>query len=418
MPFIYKSDVERFIWEGGRVPYGDIPESIHISLSKNNQKFYADVDPDYDTFQSGVTAYSEPRRPSSRSLKVPPTDPCSGPPCPAIYIMIEEETMKTARLSRTLAMLLPLAALAAPAPALAQDAYPARPIRLIIPFAAGGGADVVGRLIATRLSERLGRQVVVDNRTGAGGVIGTDLVARGAPDGYTLGFVPASFTMQPALQKLPYDPIKSFTPVARVGKGSFVLVVTPAVPAKTLKEFIAYAKQNPGKMFFGTAGAGSTAHMFLELFKMMADINFNVVHFKGGNQQVIDLLGGHSHGTMISLPAVRPHIIAGKLQALATSASKRTVFLPDVPTFDEAGVKGYDAIVWWGVLAPTGTPAAVVSRLDAELKSVLAQDEVNKAFAGQGVEPDYQGPFEFRPFIAAEIANWTSVVKKGNIKLE
>src|SRR3990172_602369 len=185
--------------------------------------------------------------------------------------------MKTVMLSRTLAMLLPLAALAAPASALAQDAYPARPIRLIIPFAAGGGADVVGRLIAIRLSERLGRQIVVDNRTGAGGVIGTELVARGAPDGYTLGFVPASFTMQPALRKLPYDPIKSFTPVARVGKGSFVLVVTPAVPARTLKEFIAYAKQNPGKMFFGTAGAGSTAHMFMAVVQMIADIKFNIL---------------------------------------------------------------------------------------------------------------------------------------------
>lgn len=326
--------------------------------------------------------------------------------------------MKTAMFSRTLAVLLPLAALAAAAPALAQDAYPARPIRLIIPFAAGGGADVVGRLIAIRLSERLGQQLVVDNRTGAGGVIGTELAARGAPDGYTLGFVPASFTMQPALRKLPYDPIKSFTPIARVGKGSFVLVVTPAVPARTLKEFIAYAKQNPGKMFFGTAGAGSTAHMFMELFKMMADIDFSVVHFKGGNQQVIDLLGGHSHGTMISLPAVRPHILSGKLRALATSASRRTVFLPDVPTLDEAGVKGYDATVWWGVLAPAGTPAAVIKKLDAQLKSVLALDDVHKAFAAQGVEPNYQGSVEFRPFVAAEIAHWTRVVKKGNIKLE
>ena len=160
--------------------------------------------------------------------------------------------------------------------------------------------------------------------------------------------------MQPALQPLPYDPIKSFTPVARVGKGAFVLVVTPSVPAGTVKEFIAYAKQNPGKLNFGTAGAGTSAHMFMELFKVMADIMITPVHFKGGNQQVIDLLGGHTHGTMISLPAVRPHIAAGRLKALATTAAQRTVFLPEVPTLAEAGVAGYGAIVWWGILLPAG----------------------------------------------------------------
>lgn len=311
-----------------------------------------------------------------------------------------------------------LPALAGSAPTLAQGAYPSRPVRLVVPFAAGGGADVVGRLIAARLSDRIGQNVVADNRTGAGGVIGTEIVARSAPDGHTLGFVPASFTMQPALRKLPYDPMKSFTPIARVGSGAFVLVVTKAVPGATLKDFIAHAKQNPGKLFFGTAGAGSSAHMFLEMFKLMADIDIGMVHFKGGSQQVTDMLGGHSHGTMISLPAVRPHIAAGRLRALATTAAKRTVFLPEVPTFDEAGVKGYEAIVWWGVLAPAGLPGAIVNRLDAELKSVLALDEVGKALGTQGVEPDYQGPAGFRPFLAGEIANWARVVEKGKIKLE
>lgn len=319
---------------------------------------------------------------------------------------------------RCLAWLLPLATLLASARVVAQEAYPARPIRLIVPFAAGGGADVVGRLIAARLAERLGQNVVPDNRTGAGGVIGTEIVARSAPDGYTLGFVPASFTMQPALRKLPYDPIKSFTPVARVGNGAFVLVVTRAVPATTVKEFIAYAKQNPGKMFFGTAGAGSSAHMFIEMFKLMAEIDFGVVHFKGGSQQVTDMLGGHSHGTMISLPSVRPHIVSGRLRALAATTSKRTASLPDVPTLDESGVKGYDAMVWWGVFAPAGLAPAVVKRLDAELKTVLGLEDVGKALASQGVEPDYQGPAEFRPFLVREIANWARVVEKGNIKLE
>jgi len=302
--------------------------------------------------------------------------------------------------------------------AFAADSYPTKSVRLIIPFSAGGGADTVGRLIAGKLSERLGDQFIADNRTGAGGVIGAEIASRATPDGYTLVFVPASFTMQPSLRKLPYDPIKSFSPISRVGKGAYVLAVTPSVPVNLLKEFIAYTKQNPGKLFFGTGGAGSTSHMFLELFKLMADINITAVHFKGGNPQVIDLLGGHSHGTMISLPAILPHIISGKLKALATSAAQRSVFLPDVPTLAEAGVPGYDAIVWWGILAPAGTPASVVSRLDKEIEAVLTLDDMKKAFSNQGVEPNYQTTAAFVPFIAAEIANWKRVVEKGNIKLK
>jgi len=304
-----------------------------------------------------------------------------------------------------------------PASVRAAETYPVRPIRVIIPFGAGGGADLVGRLIASHLSDRLGKQLVPDNRTGAGGVIGTDIASKATPDGHTLLFVPASFTMQPSLQKLPYDPVKAFTPIARVGKGSFVLVVTPSLPAQTMKEFIAHVKQNPGKLFFGTAGAGSSAHLFIELFKLMADVDFNVVHFKGGGQQVADLLGAHSHGTMISLPAVRAHIASGKLKALATTASERTVFLPDVPTLAEAGVPGYNAIVWWGMLTPTGTPDAVIRRLDSEIKNVLALDTVKKLLGNQGVEAHYQGSADFKVYIASEMRSWARVVEKGNIKL-
>jgi tripartite-type tricarboxylate transporter receptor subunit TctC len=300
----------------------------------------------------------------------------------------------------------------------AAETYPARPVRLIVPFAAGGGADTVARLIAKGLSERVGQQVVTDNRTGAGGVIGAELGARAAPDGYTLTFVPASFTMQPALRKLPYDPIKSFEPISRVGKGDYVLVVTPAVPVNSVKELIAYAKANPGKLFFGTAGAGSTAHMFLELFKVTAGVDITAVHFKGGNQQVVDLLGGHTQGVMISLPAVKPHILSGKLKALATTSSQRSSFLENVPTLSEAGVPGFEAIVWWGVLAPAGTATSIVNRLDRELKEVLAGPEIRKAFADQGVEPDYQNSAAFRAFMTKEIASWKRVVEKGHIKLQ
>jgi tripartite-type tricarboxylate transporter receptor subunit TctC len=225
--------------------------------------------------------------------------------------------------------------------------------------------------------------------------------------------------MQPALRSnLPYDPIKSFAPISRAGKGDYVLVVTPAVPVKTVKELIAYAKANPGKLFFGTAGAGSTAHMFIELFKLKAGVDINVVHFQGGNQQVIDLLGGHSQGVMISLPAVRQHILAGKLRGLATSSRQRSSFLPGVPTLDEAGVPGYDAIVWWGMLAPAGTPAAIVNRVDRDMKAVLALPEIRKAFSDEGVEPDYQDSVGFRAFMIKEIASWKQVVQQANIKLD
>jgi len=301
---------------------------------------------------------------------------------------------------------------------MAGESYPSRPVRVIIPFAAGGGADIVARVIAKGLSERLGQQFVADNRAGAGGVIGTELGARAAPDGQTLTFVPASFTMQPALRKLPYDPIKSFAPVSRVGKGDYVLVVAPAVPAKSVKELIAYAKANPGKLQFGTAGAGSTAHMFIELFKVSAGIDINAVHFKGGNQQVIDLLGGHIHGVMISPPAVRPHIQSGKLRGLATTSLQRSSFFDNMPTLAESGLPGFEAIVWWGILAPAGTPASIVTRLDRETKDLLAVPEVRKAFSDQGVEPDYQEAAGFRDFMVREIASWKRVVEKGNIKLE
>jgi len=300
----------------------------------------------------------------------------------------------------------------------AGESYPSRPVRLIVPFAAGGGADVVARVIAKGLSERLGQQVVIDNRAGAGGVVGVELGARAAPDGQTLTFVPASFTMQPSLRSLPYDPIKSFESISRVGKGDYVLVVTPAVPAKTVKELIAHAKANPGKLFFGTAGAGSTAHMFIELFKLRAGIDINVVHFKGGNQQVIDLLGGHSQGVMISLPAVRPQILSGKLRGLATTSRQRSTFFTDMPTLDESGLPGFDATVWWGMLAPAGTPAATVRRLDADMKALLAVAEIRKAFSDQGVEPDYQDSAGFRAFMIKEIASWKQVVDKAHIKLE
>ena len=301
----------------------------------------------------------------------------------------------------------------------AADSYPGKPVRLIIPWPPGGSNDLVGRPIAAELSERLGKQVVVDNRGGAGGVIGAEAAAKSDPDGYTLVLTGAAATLYtPLHDNLPFDPIKSFTPIAKLGSGPNVLVVHPSVPANSVKELIALAKQKPGQLIFVSVGAGSSLHMGAELFKIMADIDFKIVQFKGGGPAMTDLLGGHSHAFICSLVAAMPHIKSGKLKALGTGGVRRSAILPDVPTIAEAGVSGYETSNWWGILAPTGTPAPIVTKLNNEIKAVLASDDVKKRFLKDGIEVDYLGPAELGKFIENETANWTRVVKKANIKLE
>ena len=301
---------------------------------------------------------------------------------------------------------------------LAAAPYPSKPVRLIVPMTPGGGTDIIARVIAAQLSERLGKQVVVENHAGGGTVIGTELVAKADPDGYTLLFTPSSHTIKPVLEKVPYDPIKSFAPIARVGTGQNSLVVHPSVPANSVKELIALAKQKPGKLIFGSPGIGGTMHMGAELFKIMAEIDFKIVHFKGAAPATVDLLGGHSHGFVGSILQNLPHIKSGQLRVLGTGGVKRSVFLPDVPTIAEAGLPGYQSLVWWGMHAPAGTPAPIVDRLSKELKAILLSDEVKKQFLNQGAEVDYQDPTEFGKFIEIEMTQWARVVKNANIKLE
>ena len=296
--------------------------------------------------------------------------------------------------------------------------YPSRPVRLIVPMSAGGGTDIIARLITAKLSERLGKHVVVDNRGGGGGIIGTQMAAQAEPDGHTLVIINATNTIKPALQKLPYDLLKSFTPVARVGSSIHVLVVHPSVPANSVKEFIALAKQKPGELIFASLGVGSIGHMEIELFKIMADIDFKIVQFKGAGPAVIDLLGGHSHALIGSIASSLPHIKSGRLRALGTGGVKRSVVLPDVPTIAEAGVPGYQAISWFGILAPAGTPAPVVDMLNKELKEILTLDEVRKVMLSAGLGADYLGPAEFGKFVKREMAQWAGVIKKANIKIE
>jgi tripartite-type tricarboxylate transporter receptor subunit TctC len=300
----------------------------------------------------------------------------------------------------------------------AAEVYPSKPVRLVIPFPPGGSNDIVGRLIAAKLTDRLGKQVVVDNRGGAGGVLGSEIAAKSDPDGYTLLIVSAAYGFNPALYKLPFDPLKAFTPIAKLGSGPNSLTVHPSVPAKTVKELIALAKQKPGQLINSCAGVGSFQHMGTELFKMMAGIDFKIVQFKGGGPAMVDQLGGHSHFSLGSLIQTLPHIQSGKFRILGTGGSKRSAILPDVPTIAEAGVPGYDVTNWWGILAPAGTPAPVVEKLNKEINALLTSDEVKKLFLKEGAEADYLGPAEFGPFIAREIAKWGKVVKEANIKVQ
>jgi tripartite-type tricarboxylate transporter receptor subunit TctC len=299
----------------------------------------------------------------------------------------------------------------------AQD-YPTKPVRLIIPFPPGGSNDVVGRMIASQLSERLGKQVIVDNRAGAGGVTGTDIAAKSPPDGYTILVISLAHAVNPSLYKLNYDPIKSFVPISILATGPNVLAVNPGVPANSVKDLIALAKQKPGQLHVAHAGVGSFQHLGSELFKLMAGVDIVMVPFRGGGPSMIDVIGGHSQMMLGSLIQTVPHIRSGKLRALGTGGSKRSPVLPDVPTIAEAGVPGYEAVNWWGIMAPAGTPQPIVDKLHKELAVVLASDETKQRFSTEGAEVVQMSSSEFGKFIETEMTKWGKVVKDANIKAE
>jgi tripartite-type tricarboxylate transporter receptor subunit TctC len=309
--------------------------------------------------------------------------------------------------------------LASPAPVTAADKYPTRPIRIIVPFAPGGGTDMVARVIAPKLSERLGgTPIIVDNRGGAGAIIGTAMAAKAMPDGYTLLVCDTAHTIQPALQKLEYDPVKSFSLIASLVTGDSMLVSPASVPAKTLQEFIALAKQKPGQLVAGTAGAGSSGHMALELFRVMAGIDLIMVHYKGAGAATIDLLGGTVHVSNVTIQAAVPHLKSGRLKALGVGGEKRSAILPDVPTISESGLTGYLSTGWRGMMGPAGMPPAITARLTREVKAILTSDEVKTHFLNNAMEIDYRDPKEFAVFIGEEIQRWSGVVKKANISLQ
>jgi tripartite-type tricarboxylate transporter receptor subunit TctC len=315
-------------------------------------------------------------------------------------------------LFKTAAMLVALTATVA-----AQD-YPTKPVRLIIPFPPGGSNDVVGRMIATQLSEKLGKQVIVDNRAGAGGVIGTEVAANSPNDGYTLLIISIAHAVNPWLYTLKYDPIKSFTPVGILASGPNVVAINPQLPVNSIKELIALAKKEPGKLQYASAGVGSFQHLGGELFKLEAGVDLLHVPFKGGGPSMIDVIGGHTKIVFSSLVQTTPHLKSGKLKALATGGDKRSPVLPDVPTVAEAGVPTYRAVNWWGIVAPAGTPQPIIAKLHKAIGEVQNTPEVKEQFAREGADIVQMSPEEFGKFIESEMTKWGRVVKEGKIKAQ
>ncbi len=325
---------------------------------------------------------------------------------------------KTCSLLVKIASLLPaLTALALTAPVMAQD-YPSKPVRLIIPFPPGGSNDVVGRMIAQQLSDRLGKQVVVDNRGGAGGVIGSEAAANALPDGYTLLVISIAHAVSPWLYKLNYDPIKSFVPVSILASGTNVLVVHPDLPVHSVGELIALAKQKPGELNYASAGIGSFQHLGGELFKLLAGVNIVHVPYKGGGPAMTDVVGGHTKIMFSSLVQTSGFVLNGQLRALGTGGAHRSPVLPDVPTIAEAGLPGYEANNWWGVVAPAGTPPAIVEKLHTEISAVQNSEQTKKQFAAQGAEVVQMSSAEFGAFMVSEMAKWQRVVKQSGMKAE
>jgi tripartite-type tricarboxylate transporter receptor subunit TctC len=298
--------------------------------------------------------------------------------------------------------------------------FPAKPIRMVVPFGAGSNTDLLARTVAVRMAENWGQQVVVDNRPGAGGNIGTDLVAKAPPDGYTLVLGAASVLAinQSLYSQMPYDSATAFAPITNMVKTTNVLIVTPALPAKSVRELIAYGKANPGKLTYASSGAGGTIHLSGELFKSMAGVTMEHIAYKSSPLAHIDMIGGQVHAMFDAMPTALPQVKAGRLRALAVTTARRSAQLPDLPTIAEAALPGYEAAGWFGFAAPARTPRDVVMRLNREIVRILALPDVKERLIAQGAEPVGDTPEEFAQFIKAEAAKWGKVIKALNLKIE
>ena len=297
-------------------------------------------------------------------------------------------------------------------PAAAAESYPSRPIRLIVPFPPGGGNDIVGRIVAAKLAEGLGQPVVVDNRGGAGGTIGTDLTAKAPPDGYTLLVNNISLAVNHTLfAKLPYDTLKDLAPVSMIGRQPNIVVVHPALPVKTVRDLLALARAKPGELTYGSGGVGSASHLATEMLELMTRTDMVHVPYKGLGPALTDLMGGRLQLIISTMASALPQMKSGRLRPIAVTTARRSSFFPEVPTMDEAGVKGYEFSTWYGLLMPAGTPRAIVDRVNAETRKALDSALVKEQFVGQGLEPASSTPREFGAYLRSEVAKWRKVVK-------
>ena len=307
----------------------------------------------------------------------------------------------------------------AASPVLSAEWAPSKPVRMIVGFPPGGATDLVARQIAPKMSQGLGRQVIVENRPGANGVISNELIMRAEPDGHTMGFGHiGTLVISPVITKVPYDVQKDFTPLGLVVSLQNIIVVTPSLPAKTLKEYIALAKSKPGNMLYASSGSGSPGHLAAVLLESMTGVQMTHVPYKGGGPAIVDLIAGHVPSFFAVISTAVPHVRSGKIRAIAVTGAKRAEALSNVPTVDESGVKGYAATNWYGMLAPAGTPAPVVERLNREINAALKASDVVSYLKDNGIDPAPTSPAEFARFIAAEQQKWTPIIKKSNITVE
>lgn len=314
---------------------------------------------------------------------------------------------------------LAIAATAAFGSALSQSSYPNKPIKLIVPFAPGGSNDNIARVIAMQLSTRLGQSIIIENKGGGGGTLGTNSVAKSAPDGYTLLLTSSSLTTNAATsKKLPFSPEKDLEAIGKIGAGAFVVVVSPKSSVKTLAEFVAQARAQPGTITFGSAGVGGINHLGTELLASAAKIELLHVPYKGIGLAFSDLIGGQIQMLLPSIASAVPHIKAGNMRPLAVTSASRSPQLPDIPTVAEAGVPGYDLEVWWGLTGPAGMPKPVVARLNQELNKVLVSDEMKTLLAREGAEPQPTTPQQFGQLIRSDIERWTRLMKDSHIQTE
>ncbi len=317
----------------------------------------------------------------------------------------------------TLSRLVAAAVLAASPPVPAQQ-YPAKPVRLIVPFAPGGGNDVIGRFMAQRLTTALGQQVFVENRAGAGGVIGVEAGIKSPPDGYTLTLIPSSYTAYPGVYKLKFDPINDLTAIIQISQGPLLVVVHPSLPVRTTQDLIALARARPGTLNFVSPGQGTTLQLATELFAIMAGIKMNHVPYKGTGPALADTVAGHADLYFSGIAAALPHVKSGRLRAIAVTTAQRVPAAPDVPTIAESGLPGYEVVVWYGLGGPKGLPRAIVDRINGEVTAALKSREVEEQLQNDGLSPAGGTPEQFLARIKKEIEVWRKVVKDAGVKVE